>query len=797
MVLVPASGRLGALDYRIPAPLAHIQCGSRVLVPLGTRRCMGVVVDTPEVCEPAPHRLRDIITALDRQPILSPTLLRVITWVADYYLVSVAEALTTALPGALRIETEKVAEAVEGEDQSELHTQFDRLIADRLRRDGPTTVEVLRRNHGDEVEKALRRLIRKGWVRVSERFVRERAPTRFETSYSALPCSQPTQLQKRPALRALHEYLAQHPAGRAGVRELRGSFANAAAKIRQLHELGLVRQHRREVYRTVEPQAVPADRPVTLNTAQSGAAGEIANAIDAGFAPFLLLGVTGSGKTEVYLRAVAEALARGRTALILVPEISLTHQIVGRIRARFGAQTAVLHSGLGTGERWDEWRRLARGEARIAIGARSAVFAPMPDLGVIVVDEEHDGAYKQGDGLHYHARDVAVMRAKLEACPLILGSATASLESLHNARSGRYRLLRLPERVERRPMPAVEIIDMRGPSMRSPIGVQLAAAIEANLAAGGQTLLFLNRRGFANSLQCRACGEPVTCPNCSISLTWHQRAAALRCHYCDFARPRPVACAECEQPALDTWGWGTERLEAWLRDRYAGARVARMDRDTTARKGSLADLLRQWNSGALDILIGTQMVTKGHDVAGVTLVGVVMADLSLNLPDFRSAERAFQQLAQVAGRAGRGERPGRVLVQTLQPEHHVLRAVVDHDFSTFAERDLTQREEFGYPPFGRLVLLRFEGEDNLRTQTAASRCADDIRKKAPRGCAVLGPAPAPLARLRGRYRWQVLLRGRNGAVLRRLAGEHRALVSAGRGGEAVRLLVDVDPQSLL
>ncbi len=795
VVLVPASGKLGPLDYRIPAKLEGVRTGSRVLVPLGARRCMGVVTAVSAHSTLTGVRLRDIIDTLDPAPILGPGLLKLVDWMAEYYLAPIADVLTTTLPGVLRIETEKVAEAIAPAPSGPRTKDLDLAIMKRLQDAGPVAVSVLSSELGAETATALRRLQRKKCIRVGERFVREIAPTRHEVSHSALPCGDPAVLSKRPALRALHEYISAHPKARVTVRELRGSFPNAAAKVRQLNDLGLLRQHRREVYRTVEVGAPTPDRPVELNSEQDNAVRQITASLDSGFSPFLLLGVTGSGKTEVYLRAIADVLERGGNALILVPEISLTHQLVSRVRARFAEEIAVLHSGLGVGERWDEWRRLARGEARIAIGARSAVFAPMPNLGIIIVDEEHDGAYKQGDGVRYHGRDVAVMRAKLEGCALVLGSATASMESIHNARTDRYQLLVLPERVQHRPMPEVELVDLRGKSMKSPLTPQLAAAVEANLAAGGQTLLFLNRRGFSNALQCGACGEPVTCPNCSISLTWHQGASALRCHYCDYATPRPTACSVCEQPALDGWGWGTERLETFLRESFPGARIARMDRDTTSRKGSLGKLLERWNAGKFDILIGTQMVTKGHDVAGVTLVGVVMADLSLNLPDFRSAERAFQQLAQVGGRAGRGDKPGRVLIQTLQPDHYVLRAVVNHDFRGFADHEVEQREELGYPPFGRLLLLRFEGPDQVRTQKTAEQYAERLRQSAPRGVSVLGPAPAPLARLRGRYRWHVLLRGKNGAALRRLA----SIATSQRPprSEDMRILVDVDAQNLL
>jgi primosomal protein N' (replication factor Y) len=483
----------------------------------------------------------------------------------------------------------------------------------------------------------------------------------------------------------------------------------------------------------------------------------------------------------------------------LVPEISLTHQLVERVRARFGDAVAVLHSQLGIGERWDEWRRIARGEARIVIGARSAVFAPLRDLGLIVVDEEHDAAYKQADGVHYHGRDVAVMRAKLAGCPLVLGSATPSMESYANAQWGRYRLLELPERVAARPLPAVRLIDLRvaGTHRVEPLTAELGAALAANLAAGGQSLLFLNRRGFANFLQCRACGDPAMCPNCSVTFTYHQKWRALRCHYCDHTVPPPPRCASCGEPALETWGVGTEQLETMLRVRLPGARIARMDRDTTRRKGSQEALLRGWSSGAFDILVGTQMIAKGHDVAGVTLVGVVHADASLNFPDFRAAERTFQLLAQVAGRAGRGERPGRVLVQTLQPEHYSLQAAAAHDFARFADAELAARREVGYPPFTRLVLLRAEGERPAEVERIAAESARALRAAAEGRFSVLGPAPAPLERLRQRHRRQLLVRGRNGAALRAtVAALLPALREAARAAD-VRLIVDVDPHSML
>jgi primosomal protein N' (replication factor Y) len=468
------------------------------------------------------------------------------------------------------------------------------------------------------------------------------------------------------------------------------------------------------------------------------------------------------------------------------------------VRARFGERVAVLHSQLSTGERWDEWRRLARGEADIVIGARSSVFAPLRNLGIIIVDEEHDSAYKQADCVHYNGRDVAVMRAKLAGCPLILGSATPSMESFHNAERQRYRLLRLPERVASRPLPPVEVIDLRRAESKAPIpfSTPLLLALETNLAAGAQSLMFLNRRGFSNFLQCRACGEAVMCPHCSVSLTWHRRWRALRCHYCDYTIPRPQRCAGCGDPALTEWGTGTEQIETLLHERFPAARIVRMDRDTTQRKGSQAEMLRAWADGGFDIMVGTQMIAKGHDVPGVTLVGVLLADASLNIPDFRAGERTFQLLAQVAGRAGRGDVPGRVLVQTLQPAHYSLRTAAAHDFDAFAREEVAARRELGYPPFSRLLLVRLEGEDAATVERLIRALAAELRTRGGNRFAVLGPAPAPLERLRRRFRWQILLRGASGNALRQAAAEVVGAVRKEARAHDVRVIVDVDPYGM-
>lgn len=796
VVLVPPLGRVAVLDYAPPDGVAHVEPGTRVLVSVGSRRMMGVV---ESVLTDTPHRarLKAALAVLDPEPVLDRALLRLVRWMGEYYLAPLGDAITTALPGSLRIETERQAVLAEPPTAVE-GTGVEREILTCLHQNGAQSVAGLERRFGDAGRRALARLRRRQIIRVVERLRREVAPTRHARWYEAVAGAEPA-LGRRPALRQIFEYLRDHPLRRATAVELRASFPAAAAKLKALMAAGLVRCREEEQYRTVLPPVVHPDRPVTLTAPQSAAVAAITEAMTTGFGPFLLWGVTGSGKTEVYLRAMAAVLAAQRTALILVPEISLTHQLVDRVRARFGDRVAVLHSQLSTGERWDEWRRIARGEAPIVIGARSAIFAPLRRIGLIIVDEEHDSAYKQADGVRYHGRDVAVMRAKLDGCPVVLGSATPSMESFHNAQTGRYRLLELPERVASRPLPAVQTIDLRNPHARAPeaLAPPLAAALAANLMAGGQSLVFLNRRGFATVLQCRACGDPVMCPNCSVTLTWHRQWRAARCHYCDHTIPPPARCPGCGEPALDTWGLGTEQLEMLLRDAFPGARIGRMDRDTTRRKGSQAALLNAWAAGTFDILIGTQMVTKGHDVPGVTLVGVILADQSLNFPDFRAAEQTFQLLTQVAGRAGRGDQPGRVVVQTLQPHHYSLRAAQQHDFAAFAREELEARRELDYPPFARLVMLRIEGAEPAAVEHIAREAAARLRDLAGGRFGVLGPAPAPLERIRQRHRWQILLRGRSGAALRRAVAEVLPALQPAARQRAVFVRPDVDPYGML
>ncbi|HKU42077.1 MAG TPA: primosomal protein N', partial [Polyangiales bacterium] len=516
---------------------------------------------------------------------------------------------------------------------------------------------------------------------------------------------------------------------------------------------------------------------------------------------FLLHGITGSGKTEVYLRVIAEARARGLGALMLVPEIALTPQLVSRFRARFGDEIAVLHSELGERERYSAWRSLRDGQVNLAIGARSALFAPVPRLGVVIVDEEHDGSFKQEEGFRYQARDMALLRAHRASALCVLGSATPSLESYRLSQTGKLGLLELPERATSQTLPPISLVDLerhrRGPTGSAYLSAPLYQELSTCLAAREQAILFLNRRGFAPSMQCRACGELVRCPACSVSLTQHRRERSLRCHYCDFSMPSDAACPTCSGRAFRELGLGTERLEAELREAFPQARVARLDRDTAAADGVSA-LMERLRRGEIDVLVGTQMVTKGHDVPGVTLVGVILADQSLGFPDFRAAERTFQLLTQVAGRAGRGERPGRVLFQTYQPEHYALRHARTHDYLGFCREELAARRELGYPPFSRLVAVRVDAGSEAETRrrahelAAAARECDEV---ASGKVALLGPAPAPIERLRGRYRYRFLLRSADRAALRAVAKVVAARID--QGVAPARASLDVDPVSML
>ncbi|WP_321532833.1 primosomal protein N' [uncultured Desulfuromonas sp.] len=580
--------------------------------------------------------------------------------------------------------------------------------------------------------------------------------------------------------------------------QLRDQFASPYPVLKRLEELGVICSDEQESLRDpfVGCQVI-ADHPPELNDAQLSAVRLISASLnDASFRPFLLHGITGSGKTEVYLHSIAAVLAADKQALVLVPEIALTPQLVARFRARFeqqGQRIGVLHSGLSAAERYDMWRAIVRDEVAIVIGARSAVFAPLTRLGMIVVDEEHDDSYKQGEGFRYQGRDMALLRGQMEQVPVVLGSATPSLTSYQRMQQGALTEVSLPTRIGDRTLPEVRLIDMREAEVEHGLSQELIEALQLRLERGEQSLLLLNRRGFSPYLLCRDCGASFRCPNCDITLTWHRQAGTLRCHYCDYVEQPQEQCPHCGGAAIEPEGMGTERLADELQERFPEARVARMDRDSTAAKGAQQKLVSRMEAGEVDILVGTQMIAKGHDFGAVTLVGILDADAALNFPDFRAAERSFCLLAQVAGRAGRGEVCGEVLVQTYAPDSPVLECAVTHDYRHFVALELPMRQLLLYPPFGYLVNLVVSGLDRPVVEGCAQRLAE--RLMSAQDMEVLGPAPCPLFRLRNRYRMQILLKAPTRSALRRVLNESsqwRSIFPA-----TTSLAIDVDPADMM
>jgi primosomal protein N' (replication factor Y) len=741
-----------AFTYEVPAAMAaRLDAGARVVCAIGARRVVGVVLAVREGEPPA--NVKALASIVGDEPAVPADLLAFLRDVASYYLAPIGEVMRLALP------------------------PIERDVAREL--EAPTLF-------GSKAKGVGTRKVQ--WVTAVE----ERA---------ADGATAPKLGSRAAALLTQIRGVGTTPVGR-----LVEKWPGARAAIKRLHELGLVAIDERDA--PEDPFfAEPAERdvPPEPTDAQAEAVRALGEAIgEARAATFLLHGVTGSGKTEVYLRAIAAARAAKRGVVVLVPEIALTPQLVGRFRARFGDDVAVLHSGLTPRERHAMWRRLHAGEVDVAIGARSALFAPVRNLGLVVVDEEHDPSFKQEEGVRYHARDMAILRAHRAGGVCVLGSATPSLESEQLARSGKATRLVLPARARAQSMPRVDVVDLRrigaGPTGDKRISIPLHRALEATLAAKEQAILFLNRRGFSPSVRCQSCGQMRACPSCSVALTFHKRSGAvLRCHYCDHAEPMPAQCKHCGAPpeAFALEGLGTEKLEDTLAAAFPEARVARLDRDV-ASGARVEKVLARMRAREIDVLVGTQMVTKGHDLPHVTLVGVVNADAALSIPDFRAAERAFHLFVQVAGRAGRGDAPGRVLVQTYDPEHHAIRFAAKHDVVGFIERELTDRRELGYPPFSRVALVRVDAVEEKDARAACATLAKvalDAAKDARPPVEVLGPAAAPLARLRNRYRFRVMLRSRERAALRKvLLAVERARADVPR---EVRCAIDVDPVQFL
>ncbi|MFW5968040.1 MAG: primosomal protein N' [Persicimonas sp.] len=801
-----------ALTYEVPEALAErLEPGHLVQVPFRNRAKTGLVmaVDDELQDESLASKLRPIVDLVDAEPLVGAKHLEFLQFIADYYLAPIGQVVRLALPSFVRLEGMKRYRLVEPPVEA-LDDDLMTVVAHLQEADEPVPIEDLKALESGLTYSKMSELEERGLVEVSYEEKNARVKVRTEKFYRIVDePGDDDRIGKKQAqiLELLDE---EEPTALADIRDVVDS---PYSSLRGLEKRGFLEVWEEEVYRDPFAQE-PVTEPIEheLIPAQMRALKAISHARDAGaFQGFVLHGVTGSGKTEVYVRAIRAELNAGRRALVLLPEIALTPQFVAVFRGHFGDKIAVLHSGLTPAEKFDQWRRIARDEVEIVIGARSALFAPLRDVGIIVVDEEHDTSFKQGEGPRYNARDMALVRGKLESARVVLGSATPSLESYHNAKSGRLKHLHMPNRVADRPMPKVDLIDLRqqddGPPGPSDIlSYELLEALEKTLSAGMQAILFLNRRGFSPSVICQSCGHVFECRNCDVSLTYHRHQESLRCHYCDYSIRMPESCPECEAQKINRRGTGTEKLEGHLTELFPRANIARLDRDTSSGKG-LRRTIKAFRRSEIDILVGTQMVTKGHDFPEVVTVGVVMADLSLNFPDFRAAERTFQLLTQVAGRAGRGDEPGRVYTQTYNPDHYSLQSAREHDYERFAERELKLRDELSYPPFGHLIAVKFEAKSEGRCMQAARDYATAARRilRADDDLAdsvfMLGPAMAPLSRLRGKSRWQLLLKSRSRTKVRKLATSMLSAVGHFEPSKSsyrnVRIIVDVDPINML
>lgn len=737
LVDITAAGVDRLFSYALPSG-PEVVFGTRVLVPFGPRRVMGYVIERKTGTQP-PAELKEIIEVLDREPVFNQELWELADWIAKRYLCTRVFVMRCMLPPVVK---------GKGEAGVKLGINF--------------------------------------------------SPGELVTVCASL---------KRATAQAACLLVAARRPGLSR-KELAREAGVGLSVVAALLSRGLLAPVAGSVTPSFNWNPQPNSGLPVLTGDQSHALASLEKAIAAGGNSVMLLhGVTGSGKTEVYLRAASAALERGRQALILVPEIALTPQMVERFTGRFGSRVALWHSRLSAGERYRTWRKVMAGEKGVVLGTRSAVFAPLPNPGLIVLDEEHELTYKQEDQPRYHARVVAGRRAAAHGAVLLLGSATPSMESYRLARAGRYRLLSLPIRVEDRPLPKVNLVDLRDEAHSGRTGLfsaKLLAALRENLDRGAQSLLFLNRRGFHTILICRSCGSALRCPHCAVSLVYH-RSRELKCHFCNHTRPEPKTCPDCGGP-LRHFGAGTQRVEEEVQGLFPQARVLRMDADTTSRKGAHGNILTAFADGKADILVGTQMIAKGLDLPRVTLVGVVSADQSLNVPDFRAAERTFQLLTQVAGRAGRGQTPGKVIVQTYNPDHYSIRFAAAHDFQGFWAAESALRKEHGYPPFGHLIRVVLADPKEETAREGATRLAETLReaqgvsssagRAGDAGWEVLGPAPAPVTRLKDLYRWQLMLKGQQGLELRTVLNEALSRFESSTRHHFI-LGVDVDPHWML
>jgi len=801
------------LTYRLkPWMRSEATVGARIQVPLGKTLATGYIVALYEELSPSnaisESSVRDAETILDSHPICTPEVLALTHWIADYYATPWGEVIKAALPPGISPTIRQLLKLSErGKRASQSFLTGDptlsaailsaiatagELEADKLSSLAPK----------EQISRTVRELANQGLVK---RMSRPGPPVTREKLQRAVILRSPGEATTSGRITAAQQRVLDRLADAKplAVSEVLASAQVGLSTVNTLAKKGLLEFVTQTIRRDpLEHAELPIVEQHQLTPDQTAVLEQIEQQmVNDQYAAFLLHGVTGSGKTEVYIRAMRKALKQGRSALMLVPEIALTPVFARRLRSEFGELVAIFHSSLAKGERFDEWMRVKNGEARVVIGTRSAVFAPLTNLGLVIVDEEHEATYRQQDSPYYNGRDTAIVRAQKESATVVLGSATPSLESFRNAQTGKYCYLELPRRIANRPLAQARLIDMREVFTRykrsQVFSDELLEAIKTNQQRKEQSIILLNRRGFSSFVLCRSCGETFQCPNCDVTLTYHRSERIIICHYCSHCEAVPTECRTCGQKYIFYVGEGTEQIEALLKGLFPELRIARIDRDTATRRGSFEKSLLDFAAGRLDMLVGTQMLAKGHDFPNVTLVGVVSVDAGLALPDFRAAERTFQLLTQVAGRAGRGERPGQVLIQTYHPGHYALRYACAQDYPGFYNAELRYRQNHLYPPFVALALLLVHGTDlkRVRSDAAELRKELDFLNK-DRSCRILGPAPAPLSRLKGEHRIQLLVKSRNRRRLRELTkAALLSVVSKGVNPRAVNL--EIDPVSIM
>jgi len=778
-------------DYSVPPQLEpFVKPGIRVHVPFGPRKVQGFVIGIADSSTVDLHKLKSVASVVDVDPVLTTEMLELANWLRDDTLSFYNDALQVMIPAALRANYSKVCKFVRVDLLSEAMKQL-------LSRDGEVDFTNIEKN---QLTHELKQQLDDGNASIETR-IRQKTKPKLQTVYQVLSTSiELTKGAKKQ--QAVLTWIQQHDIKSFTMEDIQQHLQVTSSVVEALVEKEILQKTKQEIYREIALLAdISKDKVVELTDSQLQVLEQVKEAQHQDVSTtFLLHGITGSGKTEIYLHAIEEALALGKEAIMLVPEIALTPQMVTRFKMRFGDQVAVMHSGLSAGEKYDEWRKIHRREVRVVVGARSAIFAPFENLGLVILDEEHESSYKQEDSPRYHAREVAKWRAQYAKCPVILGSATPSIESYARAKKGVYTLLELPNRANAKELPPVELIDMREQlkgGNRSMFSIELIEAIRDRLNKNEQIVLFLNKRGFSSFVLCRDCGSTVQCPNCDISLTYHRMGEALRCHYCGYEEMVPAQCPHCESEHIRFFGTGTQKVEEELTKLFPEARTLRMDVDTTRTKGAHERILHHFGKREADILLGTQMIAKGLDFPEVTLVGVLNADTSLHLADFRAAEKTFQLITQVSGRAGRHQKKGHVIVQTYDPQHYALVCAQTHDYKAFYSQEMQMRKAYQYPPFYYLTHIQISHPDVIQTADYAAKTADWLRERLTTSTAVIGPTASAISRIQDRYRYQCMLKYKQDPNL--IPSLHQLLKMARTDWEkqGVRISIDLHPSTIV